>query len=333
MRMMMSLRFMIFGTLICFLSAESFTDLVNGQITTFSPKLLRHLSQNLKETGGFYIPRFLNTKAISSFKKELESIASPFVTRSLTVFQDNGDYENFTSQHPRNFKMTQTISLTSREDIRLGLCSKQTNNYYKECSEILGLYYSLPLLSFWRLIINELHGSSSNLKHTLRRQIYLSHDEFDSVYGLRISRGERSWHFNEHAFTCVLMLQRSQGESLQRAKFRKAWDHKSDPSWDQWPIINAFLNLNLENNPSSFPSFSVEANEGDVYCFYSDEELFTFGSVAGDAHRLAVVFSYADREGFQLSHKVNEKKQLERVESDAESDAESKSQSCEPGQE
>eukprot|EP00008_Paramoeba_atlantica_P013548 CAMPEP_0201498484 /NCGR_PEP_ID=MMETSP0151_2-20130828/71405_1 /ASSEMBLY_ACC=CAM_ASM_000257 /TAXON_ID=200890 /ORGANISM="Paramoeba atlantica, Strain 621/1 / CCAP 1560/9" /LENGTH=204 /DNA_ID=CAMNT_0047890083 /DNA_START=361 /DNA_END=971 /DNA_ORIENTATION=+ len=169
-------------------------------------------------------------------------------------------------------------------------------------SRLLDLYQSQALLNFWRSLIPP------------EEHIYISHDSLGSVYGLKIepkASPEGNWHVDEHRYSCVFMLQKPTGGGyFQHSKFSNAWLHKTDQNWDRWNDID--LLISGKSDLATFPVHEVRANDGDVYCFFGNEEIHNIVDVEGEIDRIVTVFTYSNVEGFSHSGHVHDKNEWER---------------------
>uniref|UniRef100_A0A7S4KSA9 Fe2OG dioxygenase domain-containing protein n=1 Tax=Paramoeba aestuarina TaxID=180227 RepID=A0A7S4KSA9_9EUKA len=298
----------------CLFLSVAFCELsVSGHIADPLEWQLKGFGSMLAEYGHVHIPNFLPTETREKFLEEIEATGVNPVLQRTTIYQDHGDFENFTAEHPRNFRMQRSLFFASRSRFEKTLCNNDlSDEHLKSCSTVLSLYSSPVVFNFFSKIVE---------KSRISRDIYVSNDHLGSVYALKIPPGgvpEKTWHFDEHSFSCVLMLQKpATGGDFRHARFPTAWNHFTDPSWSAWDSINDLLQKTneevilegedqQEERGLQPPVYEVNAQEGDAYCFFGDEELHDITQVGGERDRIVVVFAYTGNKHFVHSGNVHE---------------------------
>ena len=151
--------------------------------------LISSTAQSLRETNSFIIDPFLSAIGLSIFQKDMLSTHYNKQEIWRSVFQDMGDLDRFPDpNHSRNRVGFVRLGHTNRNDL--------LESFEK-------LYVYPPLLTFIQAIV-----SRSGIYNATNGNLYLSTDREGAIYSLIADPNDHgSWHYDQHPFSCVWMIQ------------------------------------------------------------------------------------------------------------------------------
>lgn len=176
------------------------------------------------------------------------------------------------------------------------------------------IYHYQPLRTLLSsIILNDYHKSGSlNYVYDKDNHLY-----FHTQRGYPHNEST-PWHFDEHHFSCVILLKQSQfGGNFNYIQYRNTTRTTNnritffDNYWNDEKLEN-LINLSknsgitmdkhqhiMQHHQSHI--FSVLPGRGDVYCFFGNESLHSVTQITGDDARISIVFSMAFGEQFDHS--------------------------------
>eukprot|EP01084_Bolivina_argentea_P089025 160722_1 len=260
-------------------------DLQSEQIQS----LINQCAHSLDTKHYFSVPHFLTNNARKTL---LTGITSNATTKSYStniyksIWQDKGDYDNYpSSDHARNYLMWSSQAFVGKSDLM------------SVSSHIINVYNYSPLLSFLKQIL--IKSSETHYSH-----LYLSNDKEGSVYGLIFKdKWVGSWHFDEHPFSCVWVLQKALYGSGSFGYVYMPPDYSIKDGWD-YNLLHRILYNDTETWYQHVKTHLADI--GDMYCFNGNVTLHTINPVVGPVDRVVFVTAFSEHKDFKHKHSVNE---------------------------
>ena len=267
-------------------------------------QIIDNASQQLSNSPYFLIKNFLSEYGHNLLTNILKNntIYSKLHHHSYykTIFSEKTDYIKF----PNN-SITNEVHARNRLN-KLELYSLTMNKLID--TMFVSMYNYDGILNLVKRIV---------IKSGLFNNLYRSSDEDAGTYLFFYKSGDRQpWHFDEHPFTCILLLKKP--EVGGRYRFIRN-SYNIDHGGYNWQLIDHAIdnyndyvdNINGTDNENDFKIEEIIANERDLYChngnvtlhsssvsygqFDVDNQSLTFD----DFVRTIQVLSFADYPGFE----------------------------------
>eukprot|EP01084_Bolivina_argentea_P140118 246419_1 len=269
------------------LASNSIEDLITNEIDEWlnDDKVIEEYSNTLKTIGHFRLKNILNSHTTNMLSQQLleSSISHSNVYRNAWQIPTiNNEYP---LDHPINHMTLAKIGFIGRSDIP---------------KIFVNIYEYKPILELFRKILS--------LKRNYK-SLYLSTDLEGSIYGLIGSdTDEGGWHFDQHPFSCVWMLQKSLNHTGEfQYVYMPPIKHQTDNGIEfEWNF--ELLDNIHKNNETIFKTYVnrlSDINNGDVYCFEGNVTYHAVTPIYGDINRIVFVTTYSEIKNFQNSAEVN----------------------------
>lgn len=262
----------------------SCTPLVDWSLLT-NPVVIQQCQQSLQSNGVMTIPNFATTIGVNAFKDEILSCPYNESKQHYTSYQDQGDFVNYPSNHPRNYKVHSSASFVGRKSLQL-----------TPSSRCIDLCSDERLLTF--------------LSTVASKKMYQSKDENGSVYSYRIeSHHNPPWHFDESPYTAIIYLQSSEGGG---AFEYVPWCRKtrSVDDVDGHAIIQNVVMDNMRKQVKQ-----IQPERGTLLFFSGAHTFHRAAKVTGSTARIGLVGTFSEHEHFSNSDDVKSSNEWDPAES------------------
>ena len=200
--------------------------------------------------------------------------------RQMTAWQDQGDFEKYPADHPRNFLFTSSVGFIGRKTI-------------EKVPAAMNLFENDKLLDFLSQVSNT--------------KLYRSNDENGSVYVYRLTSSSKApWHFDESHYTAILYLENSStGGQLELVPWCRPTKSKDDLKGHE--IVQEVL---MDGNTAKVRRVNIQP--GMLVFFCGSHSFLRAAPISGGGSsslRMGLVFTFGESEAFSNSQDVQNNNQ------------------------
>jgi hypothetical protein len=257
------------------------------------PKIIEQCQEQLQTNGVMVLEHFATPKGLIDLVEEVSNAPyNEVLERSHTPWQDQGDYSNYPSDHPRNFRLTSSVAFVGRQSLtrtphQLGISMYNNNKLVDFCSQVA------------------------------KKPLFRSQDENGSVYSYRIHATHKpEWHFDESHYTAILYLENNNNNNTNNGQgggggefMLVPWCRptKSKDDAQGHEIVRQVLmngDLSSVRTVPAIPGTLVFFSG--AHSFHRAARLVGGGSSSSSSRRLGLVFTFFETEGHANSDNVKD---------------------------
>jgi hypothetical protein len=290
------------------------------------PSIIEYCRNSLRDEGVMVLKDFTTQYGLNKLKEEIISVPYSDIQKDCTPWQDQGDYINYSSSHPRNFMMKnvsaafvgrKTLENDTNDRFCMSIYNDSKNEKEKENNDK-----------------NDENDSKNNEENNDERllqflssvadtKLYKSKDDNGSVYSYRIHPNHNApWHFDESPYTAILYLQNTEegcGGEFEYVPWCRPTSSKDDVKGHE--IVKTILmssddvDENNEDKAALIKRINVEP--GSLIFFNGSRTFHRAAPITGPTIRIGLVFTYSDIKGFMNSDDVKDNNKWDPVDATA----------------